>query len=70
MTFTRKHYEAIAHLLDANMASEAIVLDFCDMFSEDNPNFRADLFIPAATNMIRLSAERLPSRLTKYLNRK
>jgi hypothetical protein len=34
---TRKDFEAIAHILDANVADIGIVLDFTDLLEETNP---------------------------------
>lgn len=46
---TKKHFIAIAALLDANRASLAIVSDFADLFEEENPRFNRQQFVEAAT---------------------
>jgi hypothetical protein len=47
---TRKDFEAIAHVLDANHADIGIVLDFAMMLEEQNPRFDTGLFVKAATH--------------------
>lgn len=46
---TRKHFEAIAHTLDANHAPLALVLDFADMLEEQNERFDRGRFVTAST---------------------
>jgi hypothetical protein len=46
---TRKDFEAIAHVLDANHAPLALVMDFSDMLEESNPRFDRPRFVAAAT---------------------
>lgn len=47
--FTKQHYKAIAHILDANHTDLCVVSDFADYFEEDNERFDRTLFIRAAT---------------------
>ena len=47
--FTRKHFNAVASILDANVANESLVNDFADMFADDNRLFDRDKFTEAAT---------------------
>ncbi len=54
---TRKHFEAIAHTLDANRANLALVCDFADMCGEFNEQFDRERFIKAATLNLRKDAE-------------
>lgn len=49
MSLSRKHFEAIAHTLDANRADLALVEDFADMCAEFNPLFDRKRFVTAAT---------------------
>jgi hypothetical protein len=46
---SKKDFEAIAHVLNANVANLAIVLDFADMLEESNPRFDRARFIDAST---------------------
>jgi len=46
---TKKNFEAIAHVLDANHAPLSLVQDFADMLEEENPRFDRTLFIAAST---------------------
>ena len=62
---TRKDFEAIAHILDANVADEGIVLDFADMLAEQNPRFDRARFIDASTNVYRLNAASTIRRLDR-----
>lgn len=50
---TRKHFEAIAHVLDANIVDLAIVSDFADMLEESNPRFDRLTFVQASTVNLR-----------------
>ncbi len=45
----RKHFEAIAHTLDANRADLALVEDMADTLEEFNPLFNRARFVKAAT---------------------
>ena len=65
MTMTRKHFEAIAHVLDANHADHALVEDFADMCAESNPLFDRERFIKAATNQLVRDMESNWTRLTR-----
>lgn len=49
MNMSRAHFEAIAHVLDANHADLSLVQDFADMCEESNPLFDRMRFIKAAT---------------------
>lgn len=52
---TKKHFEAIAHTLNANFASMALVLDFADMCEEMSDRFDRQMFVLASTrNLIRV----------------
>lgn len=62
---TRKDYEAIAVVLDANHADFGIVADMADLLEEDNSCFDRARFIDAASINIREDA----SRLTRMLDR-
>ena len=55
---TKKDYEAIAEILDANVADLGIVFDFADMLEEDNPRFDRKRFIDASTVQMLDSNER------------
>jgi hypothetical protein len=66
---TRKDFEAIADLLDANIADEAIVLDFADMLAEQNPRFDRVRFITRATNLYRLNAASAAKRLDRAMGK-
>jgi hypothetical protein len=57
---TRKDFEAIAHILDANVADIGIVLDFTDLLEETNPRFDRARFIDASTIKLRDSWSRGP----------
>jgi hypothetical protein len=46
---TKQHFEAIAHVLDANVTPLPIVLDFADMLEEQNERFDRARFIDAST---------------------
>lgn len=46
---TRKHFEAIAATLNANVAPLNLVLDFADMLEEENDRFDRGRFVVAAT---------------------
>ena len=46
---TRKHFEAIAAVLNANHADISIVGDFADMCEEFNENFDRSRFVKAST---------------------
>lgn len=52
---TKQDFEAIAHVLDANEAPLAIVLDFADMLSEQNERFNYGLFVKASTKELTLA---------------
>ena len=54
---TKKHFEAIAHTLDANHAPLSLVLDFADMCEEENPRFDRGAFVVAATKNLRANLE-------------
>lgn len=54
---TKKDFIAIAATLDANLASQAIVLDFADMLGEQNPRFDRARFVEAATINLRAIRE-------------
>ncbi len=62
---TKKDFEAIANILDANMADEGIVLDFADMLADQNPRFDRAQFIMASTNLYRLNTSRAVRRIEK-----
>lgn len=49
---TRKDFEAIAEVLDANRAPLETVLDMADMLGEQNPRFNRGLFIQASTHKL------------------
>lgn len=52
---TKKHFEAIAHTLNANFAPMALVLDFADMCEEMSDRFDRQMFVLASTrNLIRV----------------
>lgn len=51
--FTKRYYVKVAHTLNANHASLAIVLDFADMFEEDDERFDRAAFVQAATGNLR-----------------
>lgn len=67
---TKQDFEAIAEILDANMAGEGIVLDFADMLAEQNPRFDRARFIDASTNMYRMNAASVARRLDRACGRK
>ena len=46
---TKKDFEAIAEVLNANAAPLSLVLDFADMCEESNPRFNRALFVQAST---------------------
>lgn len=46
---TRKHFEAIAEILDANVAPLATVSDFADYLERENERFDRQRFVTAAT---------------------
>lgn len=48
---TRKHFEAIAKVLNANMASHELVEDFADMLEQENPRFDRDRFVDASSKL-------------------
>lgn len=50
---TRKDFEAIARILDANTADYCIVADFADFLSEENPRFDRERFVEASTQELR-----------------
>lgn len=50
---TRKDFEAIAHVLDANVADIGLVFDFANMLAETNERFNRELFIKASTIQLR-----------------
>lgn len=54
---TKKHFEAIAHTLDANMAPLHLVSDFADMCEEFSTTFDRQTFIVAATGNLRKQQE-------------
>lgn len=54
---TRKHFEAIAHTLDANQAPLSLVSDFADMLEESNPRFDRQRFVVASTLNLRSQQE-------------
>lgn len=64
---TRKDFEAIAEVLNANHASFAIVSDMADMLEETNPRFDRGLFFKAATSEIREDAARLVRMLDRAI---
>jgi hypothetical protein len=66
---TRKDFEAIAHILDANIAEEGLVLDFADMLAEQNPRFDRARFIEASTNVYRLNAASASRRLDRAMGK-
>lgn len=49
---TRKHFEAIAHTLNANAAPLALVEDMADTLAETNPRFDRARFIEASTKRL------------------
>lgn len=55
---TRKNYEELAHILDANVAPLGIVFDTADYLGEDNPRFDRARFVLAATKNLRDSQVR------------
>lgn len=57
---SKKDFEAIAHILNVNMAPLELVQDFADQFAEDNPRFNRALFIRVAT--VRLMASNAAQR--------
>ena len=66
---TRKDFEAIAAVLDANMASEGIVLDMADMLKEQNERFDRARFIEASTNLYRLNTAAAATRLDRAMGK-
>jgi hypothetical protein len=60
---TKKHFEAIAHTLNANHAPMELVLDMADTLSEHNARFDRDVFIKASTHNIVDRAEYLLRRV-------
>lgn len=50
---TKKHFEAIAHTLDANYAPLELVLDFADMCAEMSDRFSKARFVEAATKNLK-----------------
>lgn len=46
---TRKHFEAIAHTLNANLAPLELVLDMADTLAEYNSLFDRERFVKAST---------------------
>lgn len=46
---TRKDFETIAHVLNANVATLELVQDFADALAETNVNFDRTRFIEAST---------------------
>lgn len=50
---TKKHFEAIAHCLDANLAPLALVQDMADTLAEENPRFDRARFVAASTIRLR-----------------
>lgn len=48
---TRKHFEAIAHVLNANMAPHELVEDFADMLEQENPRFDRYRFVDASSKL-------------------
>lgn len=66
---TRKDFEAIAAVLDANMASEGTVLDMADMLAEQNERFDRARFIAASTNLYRLNTASAAKRLDRAMGK-
>lgn len=66
---TRRDFESIAAVLDANHAPYPIVCDMADMLEEDNPRFDRSRFIDAASNNIREDAKRLDRMLEREIAR-
>lgn len=60
---TRKDYQKIVEILDANVVEVGVVLDFADMLEEDNPRFDRARFIDASTIKLRDSWSRGPGML-------
>jgi hypothetical protein len=50
---TRRDFEAIAHVLDANVSPLSLVSDFADLLEEENPRFDRKRFVQASTNRLR-----------------
>jgi hypothetical protein len=48
---TKQNFEAIAAVLNSNLADLSIVLDFADMCEQDNPRFDRIRFVKAATSL-------------------
>lgn len=49
---TKKDYIAIAAVLNANLANDALVADMADMLEEDNPRFDRERFMRASTDAL------------------
>jgi hypothetical protein len=47
VSFTKKHYIAIANILKKSKNKNEIVESIAELFASDNPNFNKDLFIRA-----------------------
>tara|TARA_R100000231_G_scaffold109253_1_gene80835 strand:+ start:1008 stop:1166 length:159 start_codon:yes stop_codon:yes gene_type:complete len=45
---TRKHFVAIAKVLRENDAKHHLIIDLCDYFQSENPNFDREKFVSAS----------------------
>jgi hypothetical protein len=66
---TKKNFEVMADLFNANGTDEATILDFCDYAKEDNPRFDREQFLTAAMASHRLVAAGNVTRLDRLIGK-